>query len=421
MKEWLTLKWEEKILEHLVDNYRNSKKDVGSNKIHRRTQVKPEKLYKKYRANDGDFDIIDTINGTVDLLAHKGFLTYEQERFGTQLTCIYLVDEQIVQVEDYLHQTYGFISKGMKKEAVQKIIDRYSGLSAACHVECNLLLQDLKRNKIPANYEELPPILDALEFIENNQTELYIREASMKIYGDSKYFENNTLTSVCQRLRKIRNKPCDSEELLDEILIEYGIKKESQKLCLKGKFIISVNDKELDFSVLSEGIELDAKSLEKFDHIKINASKFMTVENRTSYLRYGDPDTVVFYLGGYANRFQRDFIKKVYEDNPGLEYLHFGDIDPGGFWIHHNLLEITGVTFKLFCMTKDILSQKNFKHCLHPLTDTDITRLQELKRLAPYADTIHDMLLRNVKLEQEIISLELMKMEDKQFADKEYK
>lgn len=410
MKGRITLNWEEKILEYLVNNYRNSKKDGGDNKINRRTQVKPEKLYKKYRANDGDFEVINAINCTVEKLSKMGFLAYEQEKFGTQLKCIYLVDGQIIQVEDYLHKNYGFISKGMKKEAVQKIIAKYSGLSAICAMECDLLQQDLNCNKLPMNYEELPSIFDAIGFIENNQTELFVREASMEIYGDSKYFEEYTLTSVCQRLRKYKNKPCSSEELLDEILVEYGIKKESQKLCLKGNFMISVDGKELDFGVLPEGIELDAKALKKIASIKIEATKFMTIENRTSYLRYSALDTVTFYLGGYANRFQRDFIKKIYEDNPDLEYLHFGDIDAGGFWIHHNLCEITGVKFKTFCMSKYELSQKRYEHCLHPLTDTDITRLKDLKQDELYADTIQYMLRNNVKLEQEIISLELMKI-----------
>lgn len=407
----MTLNWEEKILEYLVNNYRNSKKDVGDNKINRRTQVKPEKLYMKYRANDGNFDVIDAINCTVDKLSKKGFLTYDQEKFGTQLKCIYLVDEQITQVEDYLYNKYNFISKGMKREAVQKIIAKYSDLSSICSIECNLLQQDLNRNKIPANYDALSPIFDALVFIENNQTELFVREASMKIYGDSKYFEDNTMISVCQRLRKHRNMPCGSEELMDEVLVEYGIKKEPQKLCFKGNFIISVAGKELDFSLFPGGIELDAKSLEKITSIKIGAAKFMTIENRTSYLRYSALDTVTFYLGGYANRFQRDFIKKVYKDNPDLEFLHFGDIDAGGFWIHNNLCEITGVKFKTFCMSKYELSQKEYEHCLHPLTDTDITRLMELKQVESYADTIQHMIRNNIKLEQEIVSLELMKQE----------
>lgn len=403
------MNWEEKILVYLVDNYRRSKKDTGDNKTNRRTQVKPEKLYKKYQANDGDFDVITAINHTVAELCRIGFLTCDQEKFGTSLQCIYLVDEQIEQVEDYLHKKYAFISKGMKKDDVQNMIAKYHDLSEICGMECDRLLKELDFNKIPNDYETLPKILDAVAFIENNQTELFVREVSMKVYGDSKYFEENTLVQVCQMLRKYKNKPCNTDELMDEILSDYMIKKEPQKFSIKGNFILSIDRKELDFSVFPDGIELDTNSLKKIDCIKVAAQKFMTIENRTSYLRYSDPDTVTFYLGGYANRFQRDFIKKVYDDNPSLEFLHFGDIDAGGFWIHHNLCEITGVNFKTFCMSKDELSQKQYENCLHRLTDNDTVRLQELKEMRVYADTIQYMLQHNVKMEQEIISLELMK------------
>jgi hypothetical protein len=403
------LNWEEKILVYLVDNYRRSKKDTGDNKTNRRTRVKPEKLYKKYQANDGDFDVITAINHTVAELCIVGFLTCDQEKFGTSLQCIYLVDKKIEQVEDYLHKKYAFIPKGMKKDDVQNMIAKYHDLSEICGMECDRLLKELDFNKIPNDYETLPKILDAVAFIENNRTELFVREVSMKVYGDSKYFEENTLVQVCQMLRKYKNKPCNTDEIMDEILSDYMIKKEPQKFSIKGNFILSIDRKELDFSVFPDGIELDTNSLKKIDCIKVAAQKFMTIENRTSYLRYSATDTVTFYLGGYANRFQRDFIKKVYDDNPSLEFLHFGDIDAGGFWIHHNLCEITGVNFKTFCMSKDELSQKQYKSCLHRLTDNDTVRLQELKEMRVYADTIQYMLQHNVKMEQEIISLELMK------------
>jgi len=403
------LNWEEKILVYLVENYRGSKKDTGDNKTNRRTQVKPEKLYKKYQANDGDYDVITSLNHTVEELCRIGFLTCDQEKFGTMLQCIYLVDEQIEQVEDYLHKKYAFIPKGMKKDDVQNMIAKYHDLSEICAMECNRLQKELDSNKIPNDYETLAKILDAVAFIENNRTELFVREASMKVYGDSKYFEENTLVQVCQMLRKYKNKPCNTDELMDEILSDYMIKKEPQKFSIKGNFILSIDKKELDFSVLPDGIELDTNSLKKIDCIKVAAQKFMTIENRTSYLRYSATDTVTFYLGGYANRFQRDFIKKVYEYNPSIEFLHFGDIDAGGFWIHYNLCEITGVNFKTFCMSKDELSQKQYESCLHQLTDNDTVRLQELKEMRVYADTIQYMLQHNVKMEQEIISLELMK------------
>ena len=42
------MNYEEKLLVYLVDGYRKSKKDTGENLTHRRTKVKPEKLYSKY-------------------------------------------------------------------------------------------------------------------------------------------------------------------------------------------------------------------------------------------------------------------------------------------------------------------------------------------------------------------------------------
>lgn len=400
--------WEEKILVALVNKYRESKKDSGTNKTNRRTQLKPENLYKKYHANNGDFETITAINQIVTELCSMGYLTCDREKFGTSLQCIYLADEKIDQVEDYLHEKYDYISKGMKKENVQNIIAKYHDLSEICGKECDRLKEMIDANKIPNDCESIPKILDAVAFIENNQTELFLREVSMKVYGDSKYFEENTLIPVCQMLRKYKNEPCKTDELIDEILANYSIRKEPLKFSVKGNLKLIIDSKELDLSLLPEGIEMNTDSLKRITAINVEASKFMTIENRTSYLRYSVDDTVMFYLGGYANRFQRDFIKKIYTDNPGIEFLHFGDIDAGGFWIHHNLCEITGVNFKMFCMSKAELSQKKYESCLHRLTDNDTLRLQELKEMRVYSDTIHYMLQHNVKLEQEIISFELM-------------
>lgn len=71
--------YEEKILTHLVGNYRNSKKDSGDNKTSRRTQIKPEKLYKKYNANDGDFEEISKLNQVVNELTRKVLLIAPQK------------------------------------------------------------------------------------------------------------------------------------------------------------------------------------------------------------------------------------------------------------------------------------------------------------------------------------------------------
>lgn len=393
----------------MVENYHKSKKDLGKNKINRRTQVKPEKLYKKYRDNDGDFEEITSFNQIVYNLADKGYVTFEREKFGTLIICIYMIDESLSNIEKFLYEKYGYESKEMHREEVKRLISKYEKASFICSRECDRLRRILENNKIPKDYFELDLILKAIAFIEKNEEDLYIREASMEIYGESKFFENNTLQQVCKMLRNYTSRPCDNDEFFDEILMDYHIKKEPQKVCLKGKIVLCIDGEEINLSSLTSGIEFAASELAKIDYIRVLVPKFMTIENRTSYLRYSDGNTVVFYLGGYANRFQRDFIKKVFLFNPNVEYLHFGDIDAGGFWIHHNLCEITGVNFSMFHMSVEELKNKDYVTCLRVLSNNDVSRLSELREINKYTDTVCYMLEHNVKLEQEIVSLKLMK------------
>lgn len=403
------MNYEEKILTYLVDNYRKSKKDSGDNKTNRRTQVKPEKLYKRYNANDGDFEEISKFNQAVERLSKLGFIRSVKETFGTQIQCIFLVDECIQEAEQYLAERCGYVSKDMQIEKLRNLVGKYKSASPICEKECARLLESIAERKIPKNIDELDDVLKAIAFIENNQEELYMREMSMKVYGDSKYFENVTLQPVCSILRKYSNKDFRGGELLDEILLLYHIAREPQKLCIKGKVIINISGKEVDISGFSEGIEFQASDLMNIQSIKLMVPNFMTIENRASYLRYGRDDVVVFYLGGYANRYQRDFIKMVYASNTNACFLHFGDIDAGGFWIHHNLCKVTGVNFELFSMSAHELENREFASCLHELSGNDRVRLQELKKSDAYEEVVQYMLRNNVKLEQEIVSLALMK------------
>lgn len=403
------MKYEEKILKYLVENYRKSKKDLGDNVINRRTQVKPEKIYIKYNANDGDFEEISKLNQAVVFLSEKGFVNSIKEVWGTQIQCIYLVDEKIYDIERYLADEYGYVSKDMQIEKLQKLVHLYQNASSICEKECTRLQEYIDNRKVPNNIDELIDILSAVAFIEKNQEDLYIREVSMRVYGDSKYFENVTLQPVCNMLRKYQNKPVNDNEMLDEILLAYHIAKEPQKLCIKGKAIISISGKVVDVSGFSEGVEFFASDLPNIQSIRIGAPRFMTIENRTSYFRYHNEDVVTFYLGGYANRYQREFIKMIYASNADVKYLHFGDIDAGGFWIHHNLCEVTEVDFELFSMSVNELENREYVSCLHELTDNDRTRLRELEGIELYKDMVQYMLNHNVKLEQEIVSLELMK------------
>ena len=396
--------YEKKMLETLADKYRKSKKDRGTNVIRRRTKLKPSQLYKNYSRNDGDMTQIEAVNQAVFQCSEKGFVTYDTEGFSSEIQSIYLVDEKIAEIEHYLEINYGYEPKSVKRQYVEGLIAAYSGCSPAAERECAKLRQALEKDCIPARYHQMEDLLKALAFIETNETDLYLREASSLIYGDSKYLEENMLGSVCRALRDCLDRPCGETEMEDEILEKYHIIREKQKLCLKGDVTVHISGRKLELGMLSNGIELFADELPGIQRIQVYTSFFTTVENYTSWMRCGGSGETFFYLGGYANRYQRDFLKKIYFDNPALVYRHFGDIDAGGLYIHEHLCRVTGIPFQMYRMSRAELEDRRFRFCLRPLTEQDRIRLESLAKQEAYRDLAGYMLEHDVKLEQEIVS-----------------
>lgn len=396
--------YEEKMLTALAEKYRKSKKDSGTNVIVRRTRITPSQLYKGYNRNDGDMTQIEAVNQAAMHCRQMGFLTFETEKFSNEIRNIDLVDEKIEELEAYLEQTYHYESKASKRQYVEELIVVYSGRSPAAELECRKLRQALEKNRIPPKYLQAKDLLKALVFIENNREELFLREASMLIYGDSKYLEEAMLHPVCKALREFLGRPCGEDELEDEILEEYHIRREKQKLCLKGDVMLQNGGKELELGNFADGVEFFSDELDGIEHICVRVPEFITVENYTSWLRFRKEGAVSFYLGGYAARFQRDFLRKVQEDNPHLVFRHFGDIDAGGLYIHEHLCRVTGIPFQMYRMSCAELQDARFRSCLQPLTNQDRIRLKSLEKQGTYRELAAYMLEKNVKLEQEIIS-----------------
>lgn len=396
--------YEEKMLTALAEKYRKSKKDSGTNVIVRRTRITPSQLYKGYNRNDGDMTQIEAVNQAAMHCRQMGFLTFETEKFSNEIRNIDLVDEKIEELEAYLEQTYHYESKASKRQYVEELIAVYSGRSPVAELECRKLRQALEKNRIPPKYLQAKDLLKALVFIENNREELFLREASMLIYGDSKYLEEAMLHPVCKALREFLGRPCGEDELEDEILEEYHIRREKQKLCLKGDVMLQNGGKELELGNFADGVEFFSDELDGIERICVRVPEFITVENYTSWLRFRKEGAVSFYLGGYAARFQRDFLRKVQEDNPHLVFRHFGDIDAGGLYIHEHLCRVTGIPFQMYRVSCAELQDARFRSCLQPLTNQDRIRLKSLEKQGTYRELAAYMLEKNVKLEQEIIS-----------------
>ena len=175
--------YEKKLLAALVEKYRKSKKDSGTNVIARRTRITPDKLYKAYKQNDGDLEKIEAVNRAVCGCRERGFLTFEQEGFSNEIRAIYLVDEKVEEIERYLEETYQYEPRYAMKRRLEELIVTYENGSPAAGHECEKLKRLLEANRVSQNYLQLEDMLKALVFIEKNERELFLRETSMLLYG----------------------------------------------------------------------------------------------------------------------------------------------------------------------------------------------------------------------------------------------
>lgn len=226
----------------------------------------------------------------------------------------------------------------------------------------------------------------------------------MLVYGDSKWFENNNYEEVCAFLRSAARKIRQESERNDEILGLFYVTPAEQEIFIKGSWIIEWEGYTLDISKLQSGIAVASGDVPSIRRIRVNAENIMTIENKTSYQRMKDTSSAMMYLGGFANRYQIAFLKKVISDMPQVTYRHFGDIDLGGFLIHKHLCCETGKIFELYCMGIQQLSDIRFENCLRELTDHDRGRLEVLMEDTSYREVLMYMKAHNVKLEQEIVS-----------------
>jgi hypothetical protein len=140
--------------------------------------------------------------------------------------------------------------------------------------------------------------------------------------------------------------------------------------------------------------------LEDVESIKITGKTVMTIENLTSFHSAKKEGVFIVYLGGFHNKVRREFIKKIYKDNPDISFCHFGDVDAGGFYILQHLKNKTGIDFKPYKM--GIQTLKEYSDFWKPLSENDGRRLSNLLE-SEFGETVKYMIENNCKLEQEAV------------------
>lgn len=271
-------------------------------------------------------------------------------------------------------------------------------------IKAELDINDLR------GFENVCSLLNAIEC---NKEECFLRELSVKAFRDSKIAEKYIAKAVgvLRRFSKTVIGLSSAADMSDEeILEEYGVFRNPSWIMLKGSGDLRVGNAELNLEKFPHGIGMAGIDAAEIKWHKDNdPTKVLTIENLTSFHRFTGNDTLCVYLGGFADRYQRSLLKNIYEIYPDSKYIHFGDIDCGGFYIWKALCEETGIPFGLAKMDSDTYSEKYTEG--KPLSENDRKRLEKMKTDPFFRQQwgLFDIMLeKGFKIEQECIELALI-------------
>ena len=390
----MTKKYEKQILNALLDKYERSKSFIGDNKVNQKFTIHLATAFPQYR-DHSDFETFDALNDTIDLLARKELVNAKKTNSQVYTTIELNVSN--------LNAIYHHVGRQPKKDInsqVMVLLEKYKDKNDILQRFCEKQMERIRTNKKIEHFNndmiDFENVLIAIEAVFKVSSETFVRDFSVEIYRDSKVFE------------KISNR-------VSAILMEYGdfpdeghvleslnLVKTPTYVNFKGAGLLGISGQIWDLSRLKGDIAISSAILADIERITITGDTVLTIENLTTFHSTYYTEALVIYLGGFHNAIRRNFIKKIAEQNPTVTFLHFGDIDAGGFYILEHLINKTGVAFKPFMM--DIETLEKYSGSTKSLTDNDRKRLNRLKETR-FSEVISYMLEHNCKLEQEAIKL----------------
>lgn len=394
-----------RILEILLKKYESSCTFKGQNKVRQTFSIKPDDVFGDYYDDFTDIADINRFEEEAAELEQAGLVSVEYDRRGIS---------RIIANKEALD----------KYPALLGVTDKLTTLLEAerilrCHLSGNDYVRQLcekqleriaekKKQNLAADNIHLEQLLCCLDYILNNHSEILERELSIELFGDSKLFEKTLRSRVCALLlgavedEDFSTEECEKSVKESRILEYFSVVKNPTYFYFKGDCKILFSGGAAVSITRKHPIALCSSSICDIVSIITPCHNVMTIENLTSFNRMQTENTLFVYLSGYNNSAKTQFLKKLYEQNTGKTWLHFGDIDPDGFYILSNLRRKTGIDFSPYLM--GIAELETYKDYCKPLESNDITKANSLIEAGTHSEVMHYLIDNNCKLEQEIIS-----------------
>lgn len=387
---------EVEILTAFLKTYERSKVSKGQNKVHKDIKLDiTHSVFDKHRNNDnGELEV------AIQRIKRAGFAKASYTRNG-QLQCLVLNLD-----EESLEKLYKYLKRDNPKTLIERFKELFQSGLNSCQIVRDfsrrmLELLDEKKLSTVQQYapteNDLTDICKAIEAMSSLEEDVQERIFCAKLFADSKRF-NDLRGKISKIIREFSDEPFDEED----VIASMGVIKNTAYAFIKGDLVIKLNNQVINLKEYGEPLALSDAAIKSIEVLDVSAKALYTIENLTSFDVFDKKDAVVIYLGGFHNTIKRELIQKIYKAVPNVEYLHYGDIDAGGFYILNHLRIKTGIAFKPFMMGIDELTK--YRTNCRELTVNDRARLSKLKSDLAFSDffeTIDFMLNNNIKLEQE--------------------
>ena len=391
-------------LNMLLDVYENSVTYKGQNIKNQSFAIKPEKIFYEYNGDYTDQDEVNQFNSEMQSLMEFEFVILDYERGIPVISKIKLNINSINEIYSVLKREDITVKRNREIEMYTQYMGVYDIMDAFCKSQIERLnaYKDAKyTSDIAIN------ILKLLKYVLGNNSDIMERELSVAVLGDTKLFEKSYKSRICSIIEEYGELELDlsildKKEKEKAILEEYQVFSNPSYIFFKGNVDIHYVDGNSISVTPDNPIAILSEAIARIEMIKVNSNRIVTVENLTSYNRINDNKSTFIYLSGYHNTAKQRFLKKIAENNGGVSWFHFGDIDPDGYYILKNLVEKTGIAFVPLYM--DVQQLINCKQYCKPLEKNDMVKANSLLKFHFYDEVMEFMLANNCKLEQEIIS-----------------
>lgn len=393
--------YREDILIRLINKYEKTKFYKGQSSKEQKRSFDLNEIYPEY-GNSECFKETNEIEKAIDSLLKSDFIK-PGKRFEYRKRQILLNTE-----ESILEKIYQELNKLPEKEVRKSFISDIQKIHSVDFVNKFLVhivekiqnYESISKYVNKMNIAEVKDIVDLLEHLYQQNTEILLRKFSQSVLHDTKKFDVYK-TRILHVVQDFYNPFIENE---NQMLECFNILKNPTCIHIKGDMEFKIHDQRIDLKKVDYEFVFTKRHLESLEILNVRNKRVMTVENLTSYYSVEPKDTLVIYLGGYHNSQERKFLLQLYDFlKDSVVYDHFGDIDAGGFYIYFDLINKTKMPFHTYKM--DVETLKEYQEYTKPLTKQDIHKLNLLNQQYQLP-VIQYMLKKNMKLEQEIIEIE---------------